>query len=46
MGRLLDFYATQIRVLREWQGGPGSLLKRLIITLVVATIRSSGRPRS
>jgi len=38
MGRLLDFYATQIRVLREWQGGPISLLKRLIITLVVATI--------
>ena len=37
MGRLLDFYATQIRVLREWQGGPISLLKRLIITLVVAT---------
>jgi uncharacterized membrane protein YvlD (DUF360 family) len=38
MGRLLDFYATQIRVLREWQGGPISLLKRLIITLVVATV--------
>ena len=38
MGRLLDFYATQIRVLREWQGGPVSLLKRLIITLVVATV--------
>ena len=38
MGRLLDFYATQLRVLWEWKGGRVALLKRLAITLVVATI--------
>ena len=38
MGRLLDFYATQLRVLWEWRGGPVALLKRLIITLIVATV--------
>ena len=42
MRRLLDFYATQVRVLWEWQGGPISLLKRLIITLVVATVSFLG----
>jgi uncharacterized membrane protein YvlD (DUF360 family) len=42
MGRLLDFYATQLRVLREWRGGPVALLKRLIITLVVATVSFLG----
>ncbi len=35
---LRDFYATQIRVLWEWRGGPVALLKRLILTLVVATL--------
>ena len=35
---LRDFYATQIRVLWEWRGGPVALLKRLILTLVVASI--------
>ena len=38
MSRLLDFYATQLRVLWEWRGGPVALLKRLVITLVVATV--------
>ena len=38
MSRLLGFYATQLRVLWEWRGGPVALLKRLIITLVVATV--------
>jgi uncharacterized membrane protein YvlD (DUF360 family) len=38
MSRLLDFYATQLRVLWEWRGGRVALLKRLVITLVVATI--------
>jgi uncharacterized membrane protein YvlD (DUF360 family) len=38
MSRLLNFYATQLRVLWEWRGGRVALLKRLIITLVVATI--------
>ncbi len=42
MRRLLDFYATQVRVLWEWQGGPISLLKRLIITLIVATVSFLG----
>ena len=38
MDSIAAFYATQIRVLREWQGGPGALAKRLAITLVVATV--------
>ena len=38
MRRLLDFYGTQLRVLWEWRGGRVALLRRLIITLVVATI--------
>ncbi len=38
MGRLIDFYVTQVRVLRDWQGGPLALAKRLLITLIVATI--------
>ena len=35
---LKTLYATQIKVLWEWRGGPKALLKRLVITLVVATI--------
>jgi uncharacterized membrane protein YvlD (DUF360 family) len=38
MSRLLGFYGTQLRVLWEWRGGRVALLKRLVITLVVATI--------
>jgi uncharacterized membrane protein YvlD (DUF360 family) len=38
MRRLLDFYGTQLRVLWEWRGGRLALLRRLVITLVVATI--------
>ncbi len=38
MRRLLDFYATQIRVLWEWRGGRLALLRRLVITFIVATI--------
>jgi uncharacterized membrane protein YvlD (DUF360 family) len=38
MGRLVDFYATQIRVLWDWQGGPVALFRRLAITLIVATV--------
>ena len=38
MSRLLGFYETQLRVLWEWRGGRVALLKRLLITLVVATI--------
>jgi uncharacterized membrane protein YvlD (DUF360 family) len=35
---LLDFYKTQLRVLWEWRGGRLALVRRLIITLLVATI--------
>lgn len=38
MSGIPGFYATQLRVLREWQGGPVALAKRLVITLAVATI--------
>ena len=41
MRRLLDFYATQLRVLWEWRGGRWALLRRLVITLVVAAISFS-----
>jgi uncharacterized membrane protein YvlD (DUF360 family) len=35
---MLDFYKTQLRVLWEWRGGRLALARRLIITLLVATI--------
>src|SRR6187401_1887508 len=38
ISRLASFYATQLRVLWEWRGGRVALLKRLVITLVVATV--------
>jgi uncharacterized membrane protein YvlD (DUF360 family) len=38
MSRLLGFYATQLRVLRDWRGGPVSLARRLILTLAIATV--------
>ncbi len=38
MSRLLSFYETQLRVLWEWRGGRVALLKRLVITLIVATV--------
>ncbi len=34
---LRELYATQIRVLWEWKGGPWALFKRLVLTLLVAT---------
>jgi len=42
ISRLASFYATQLRVLWEWKGGRAALLKRLVITLVVATISFLG----
>jgi uncharacterized membrane protein YvlD (DUF360 family) len=36
--RLIDFYATQLRLLWEWRGGRLALLRRLVVTVVVATI--------
>jgi putative membrane protein len=38
MSRLVDFYATQVRILWEWRGGFRSLAKRLVITLLVSTV--------
>ena len=38
ISRLASFYGEQIRVLWEWRGGRVALLKRLLITLIVATI--------
>ncbi len=38
MSRLTGFYGTQLRVLWEWRGGPVGLIKRLAITLIVATV--------
>ena len=38
MSRLIGFYETQLRVLWEWRGGRVALLKRLLITLIVATV--------
>jgi uncharacterized membrane protein YvlD (DUF360 family) len=36
--QLIDLYATQLRVLREWRGGPAALVKRLLIVLVVSVL--------
>jgi putative membrane protein len=38
MSELLDLYATQLRVLRHWRGGPGALAKRLVIVVLVSVI--------
>jgi uncharacterized membrane protein YvlD (DUF360 family) len=38
MGRVLEFYKTQIRLIWEWKGGPTALIKRGLITFVVAVI--------
>jgi uncharacterized membrane protein YvlD (DUF360 family) len=38
MAGLVDFYRTQLHVLWEWKGGRWALLRRLVLTLVVATI--------
>jgi uncharacterized membrane protein YvlD (DUF360 family) len=38
VSRIVGFYGEQIRVLWEWRGGRVALLKRLVITLIVATI--------
>jgi uncharacterized membrane protein YvlD (DUF360 family) len=38
VSRLIGFYATQLRVLWEWRGGRLALLRRLVITLLVATV--------
>src|SRR5690349_15614175 len=37
MRNLFDIYGTQARLLWEWRGGPWSLVKRGLLTLIVAT---------
>jgi uncharacterized membrane protein YvlD (DUF360 family) len=36
--RLGGFYATQLQVIWRWRGGPLALAKRMLLTLVVATV--------
>src|SRR4051794_31337530 len=38
MRSLIDFYATQVRLLWEWRGGRVALAKRLLVTLIVAAV--------
>ena len=38
MTRLIEFYKTQVRILWEWRGGPVALVKRLLITFIVAVL--------
>ncbi|HYC07280.1 MAG TPA: phage holin family protein [Candidatus Binatia bacterium] len=38
LSRLVDFYATQARIVWEWRGGRLALLRRLVITLIVSTV--------
>src|SRR5436190_5953131 len=38
MNNLVELYSTQIRVLRQWRGGRGALIRRLVIVLLVSII--------
>ena len=38
MDNLLRLYRTQIKVLREWRGGPVALARRLVIVLFVSVV--------
>ena len=38
MGSILDLYKTQVRILWNWRGGPWALTKRIVITVLVATV--------
>ncbi len=38
MSRLIGFYKTQVDILWKWRGGRVALLKRLVITFIVAVI--------
>ncbi len=38
MRRLIDLYSTQVHILWDWRGGPVALVKRLLLTGVVATV--------
>ena len=36
--KLVGFYALQLRLIREWQGGPRRLIGQVLLSLVIATI--------
>jgi uncharacterized membrane protein YvlD (DUF360 family) len=38
MNRLLNLYATQVRVLWDWRGGRVAMVRRLLVALIVATV--------
>ena len=38
MSGLIGFYKTQVDILWKWRGGPVALLKRLVITFIVAVV--------
>ena len=38
MRELFDVYATQVRLLWQWRGGPVALVKRGVLTFLVATV--------
>ena len=38
MSRLIEFYKTQVEILWKWRGGRVALLKRLVITFIVAVV--------
>src|SRR5262245_63701814 len=38
MDRIINLYATQVRVLWDWRGGRVAMVKRLLIALIVATV--------
>jgi uncharacterized membrane protein YvlD (DUF360 family) len=38
MTDLLNLYRTQVRILWNWRGGPWALTKRILITVLVATV--------
>lgn len=42
MRRLIDFYRTQIQVMRTWQPSGGSRVRRLLVTLVVSVLSFAG----
>ena len=35
---LIDIYTTQLRVMWSWKGGPGALIWRFVVTILVAAV--------
>ena len=38
MRTVIEFYKTQVRLIWEWKGGPAALVKRGLITFLVAAV--------